>query len=188
MSALEDLKHEHIMIGRMLTVLERLAGEVAAKPRETATELGDALRFVKGFADACHHSKEEKALFPMLSAKNATLARGPVRILTSEHDAGRTLISQIDAALPGLERGDEEAQRTIARDLTLYTRMLRNHIDKEENVLFPLAERAITPTDAEQLEEAFEAVEREMGADAHERFEALVVALEGEAGGGHDHR
>jgi len=186
MSALEDLKHEHVLIGRMLTVLERLAEEVDDKPEETAKELGEALQFLRGFADACHHSKEEKALFAMLSAKDAA-AQEPVRTLTSEHDAGRTLISQIAAALPGLGRGDEEAQRAIARDLTLYTRMLRSHIDKEENVLFPLAEGAIGPEDAERLEEAFEEVERGMGADAHERFEGLVVALEGAAAGAHHH-
>jgi hemerythrin-like domain-containing protein len=178
MKAFDDLSHEHELIRRMITVLESLTGGVRSGRPGVAGDLREAVRFVRGFADKCHHGKEEKLLFPLIAGKNQTVAKMPVRILTSEHDAGRTLISEVERALSGLEAGDEKAAAQVAQAVSLYARMLRKHIDKEEDIVFPLAKTLISPEEADLLAEQFEALEEEMGEDAHELYRGIVESLE----------
>jgi hemerythrin-like domain-containing protein len=169
---------EHALIRRMISVLEVLGSDLKeGRPRAVAS-LREAITFVRGFSDKCHHGKEERILFPLLAAKNQTMARMPVRILTSEHDAGRTLIAKLEAALDRLEAGDADDFAEPAEALTLYTTMLRKHIDKEEDIVFPLAKTMISDEEASALVEQFEAVEEELGRGAHEFYSSLLESLE----------
>ena len=143
-----------------------------------ATVLYGSLEFLRGFADHCHHGKEEKLLFPLLASRNPVLETGPVKVLTGEHEAGRHFLQELEASLPGVEAGDAQATKEAVRNLDLYTRMLRRHIEKEEGVLFPLARTMVTSEDNDRLATGFEEVEEEMGSGVHERFESLLRDLE----------
>jgi len=182
MKPIDNLKEEHVLIGRMLTVLEGYVRDAQAGRGLSPAALREAIHFVRGYADQCHHGKEEKVLFPALSEKSEGIAQGPVRVLESEHEIGRTLVGQVEAAIPGIEAGEAQATQQAARALDEYTRMLRQHITKEEDVLFELAPMLLSQQEEETLAEEFEAVERQMGEDAHHRFEDLVAALERQAG------
>ena len=178
MHAIDDLQHEHEAIGRVLTVLEgQLAGAGEGLPFDTAVLRG-SLEFLRGFADRCHHGKEEAALFPLLAAKSPIMETGPVKVLTGEHEAGRHLLRELEAALPGLDTKEPRSVHKARRAIELYTRMLRRHIAKENGIVFVLARSLLSEEDAEALERRFEAIEEEMGAGAHERFEALIAQLE----------
>jgi hemerythrin-like domain-containing protein len=182
MKPFEDLHEDHELITRMITVLEALNAGLADRRADAAVDLREAIRFVRGFADKCHHGKEERALFPLIAGKNATVARMPVRILTSEHEAGRILISRLENSLSGLEAGDERATAEASEAITLYTTMLRKHIAKEEDIVFPLAQTMITDGEAAALEEQFTAIEAEMGPQAHELYRGIVESLEQRTG------
>jgi hemerythrin-like domain-containing protein len=175
---IDDLKHEHQLIKRALTALESASSRLGAGGAVAPDLLDDAREFVRGFADACHHGKEEHALFPLLASKNETLKTGPVKMLTSEHEAGRELMRQLGDATEGMRDGREGAAAGAQRALELYTRMLRRHIEKEEEILFPLAEQHIASEDEADLMRRFDEVEERMGADAHERYETIVHRLE----------
>lgn len=178
MKAIQDLNHEHEAILRIISVLEALTDDLRLGPSSVTHDLREAIRFVRGFSDECHHGKEEKLLFPLIAGKNEALSNMPIRILRSEHDAGRTLIEELEEAVNGIEAGDAEAATRAARAIALYTRMLRKHIEKEENIVFPLAQMLISQEEADRLAEQFDEVEEEMGPNAHETFEAILESLE----------
>jgi hemerythrin-like domain-containing protein len=70
----------------------------------------------------------------------------------------------------------------VRDNLLGYTRLLRAHIGKEDNVLYPMAERILTPEDQQWLAEEFDRVEaEEMGAGVHEKYHQMAHEL---AGGG----
>jgi hemerythrin-like domain-containing protein len=53
--------------------------------------------------------------------------------------------------------------------------MLRAHIDKENSILYPIADRVFTAEDQQELMEAFDRVEaEEMGEGTHERYHQLA--------------
>jgi len=183
-AALEDLKHEHRLIERVLAILERATQQLERGEEVAPGTLSQALTFVRGFADGCHHAKEERALFALLAAKSPNIEGGPVRVLTADHEAGRKLMGDLERAIDAMRQGRPEGALEARKALTTYTHMLRRHIAKEEEILFPLSEGLLTAEDAKELEEQFERVEEETGAGAHERYEALVRELEASVGVG----
>ncbi len=64
--------------------------------------------------------------------------------------------------------------------LAAYAELLRQHIDKENNVLYEIADHVLTVRDQAELEQAFEKVEsQEMGEGTHEKYHQLAHELAG---------
>ncbi len=110
------------------------------------------------------------------------LEAGPVKVLSADHEAGRKLMRDLDHAIDAMRQGGPEGRMEAHKAIALHTNMLRRHIAKEEEILFPLAESLISADEAKALEEHFEQVEQQTGAGAHERFEAMVEELEAALG------
>lgn len=174
---IDELKKEHRVIERVLTVLESLSRRLETNDPVDPETLARAREVIVGFGDRCHHAKEEHALFPALASKRSIIEWGPVRILTSEHEAGRKLMSDLARAIEQMASNEAYGRAGAHRAIDTYTRMLRRHIAKEEDILFPLAETLLSDEEAVALQRQFDAVERDLGS-AHERFEADVNALE----------
>ncbi len=181
MKAVEALKHEHRVIEHGLLVLEAIADRLErgeAVPRERVASL---LEFFRDFADQCHHAKEEGLLFPELEAKGIPREGGPVGVMLEEHEQGRSYQQKLREALARLE--EAQARQTFIEAARGYAALLREHIHKEDGVLFPLAEQALSEADDEKLVAGFERHEREhMGEGAHERLHSLIHELEEEFG------
>jgi hemerythrin-like domain-containing protein len=62
-----------------------------------------------------------------------------VAVMLREHAAGRQAIAAVAANLAAAA-DDEQARAALADGLAQYAQLLRMHIDKEDDVLFPLAE------------------------------------------------
>ena len=95
---------------------------------------------------------------------------------TVKHDGGRQRIGAIAGALDAARAGDPAARRTVADNLAAYASLLYAHIAKENNVLFPLAERLLTEADKERLAAGFDRIEEQIGA-AHEKYGAMAHEL-----------
>ncbi len=81
-------------------------------------------------------------------------------------------------AVPPASEGDSESVATFAAHARAYAELLRQHIRKEDGVLYPMAERLFSQEDDEQLMEAFEAIERdEIGEGVHERYHQWAYEL-----------
>jgi hemerythrin-like domain-containing protein len=167
----------------MLAVLETAAQRLEAGERVRPGLFREAVDFVRNFADKCHHGKEEVILFPRLEERGVPKEGGPLGMMLHEHDAGREYIQTIDGAIVAYEGGDEAAARVIAENVRGYIRLLGEHIWKEENVLFPMADQVLSLGDQRELEERFEQAETEvMGPGVHERYHELLERAEREIG------
>jgi hemerythrin-like domain-containing protein len=145
---------------------------------ETLFEL---LEFFRLFADRCHHGKEEDLLFPLLQRKGLPAAGGPVAVMLYEHEQGRALIREMTEAADVFRSDTVKAGGLWAEAARQYAALLREHIAKENNILFVMAENLLSPAEQAELAAAFEKVEEEkMGAGTHERLNALMNKLAGE--------
>jgi len=182
-TATEELMTEHRVIERMLAVLDAAGGRLEAGERVRPDLFREAVDFVRNFADRCHHGKEEDNLFPRLEELGVPREGGPLGVMLFEHDEGRAFIGAIADTVDAYERGDEAAAHTIARNARGYVGLLRGHIEKEERVLFPMADEVLSADDQRSLEESFERIETEvMGAGVHERYHRMLDELERELG------
>ena len=182
MKATEILMDEHRVIEHVLTTLEKAAGCLESGLMRPGFFV-DAAEFIKGFADGCHHKKEEGVLFVAMVAHGVPDRGGPVGVMLAEHEQGRAFTRAMHAAAKKWEAGDLSARSEVARNTLGYVVLLRQHIYKEDNVLFPMADRVIPPESQAKVAEDFERVEHEeTGAGVHEKYLALAEKLEKEVG------
>lgn len=182
MEATEILMSEHRVIERVLAALETAAARVEAGEPVRPGFFTDAADFVKGFADGCHHRKEENVLFKAMAASGLPTKAGPIAVMLAEHDQGRAFVREIRAAADRWAAGDQAAASVVVENARGYASLLRQHIAKEDGILFPLADQVISPERQAQVAVDFEHVEHEeTGEGVHEKYLALANALELEA-------
>jgi hemerythrin-like domain-containing protein len=142
------LRDEHQVILDVLACFETALQRARESGAIRADEVLAFVEFFRGYADQCHHGKEEDSLFPALAGHGFPPDSGPVQQMLEEHRIGRAHV----AAIAGVaERGDADAVQTILSEGEAYIDLLRSHIDKENNVLFEIAGQVIQGEDADIL-------------------------------------
>lgn len=181
MQATEILKSEHRVIERVLTAVEAAVDKLQRGEEVRPGFFLDVAQFVKGFADGCHHQKEEGALFKTMVAYGAP-QEGPIAVMLWEHDQGRAYIQALRAGALEWQAGELSARQKVIENALGYVHLLRQHIMKEDEILFPLADQVIPVEKYAQVSEEFDRVEHEeTGEGVHEKYLALAEALERES-------
>ena len=180
MEATEILMQEHRVIERVLTTLEAGAALVDAGQPIRPGFFIEATDFVRGFADGCHHRKEEACSSPRWSTTGLPRESGPVAVMLAEHEEGRGPPAACVLLCSGWKPATLRPAEVTANARS-YTALLRQHIYKEDNILFPMADQVIPRAAQAQVSEGFEHVEHEeTGEGVHEKYLALADALERE--------
>ncbi len=171
------MKQDHRVIEKVLGAIEDAAERVRRGEEVPVQLLGEALEFSQVFVDRCHHGKEEVCLFPCLERKGVPNEGGPIGVMLREHQIGREMAGAIGAALKE-DLGKPEARARVAALCTDYVEHLRQHIFKEENVLFGMGDSLMGRDDHESSVECYERTEEErVGFEKHEEMERLAEKL-----------
>lgn len=145
--------------------------------------MADCVTFIRQFADACHHGKEEDLLFPELEAAGMPRDRGPIAVMLHEHQQGRALATHMADSLDGARRGDERARAILENAARGYIELIRGHIMKEDQVLFEMADQAVRGPACERLCGAYgEVCARSFDGRTKEELRELAVSIERRAG------
>jgi len=155
------LMNEHLLIKQMLRCLEALARRCDADGTLDEPATREALSFFRDYADRYHHAKEESILFPLLQAKGLAEHDSLTGDLVAEHALGRFHLDALEQALAGAVAGEPEATRCFGEHARDYTRMLRRHMRREDDFLFPMADIAMSSGEREAVLTAFDEVDRE---------------------------
>jgi hemerythrin-like domain-containing protein len=139
MQATEILMAEHRVIERVLLALEQVAARVERGDPVDPAFFGDAVTFIREFADGCHHRKEEGVLFPAMHDAGLPWDSGPLAVMLDEHERGRSHTRGMHDAAALLSDGDHAARDTLVGHMRAFVALLREHIAKEDQVLFPMA-------------------------------------------------
>jgi hemerythrin-like domain-containing protein len=175
---IETLMNEHRVIERVLDALVAFAEDARRKGATDKEELSRFVTFVREFADACHHGKEEDVLFAAMVQHGFPRSGGPIAVMLREHDEGRALVRVLAGRAGQDGPWDDAARQEIADAATAFSGMLHAHIQKEDVVLYPMAEQHLPPEAMERVGAACERFEQERtGSGAHERLHALAEAL-----------
>ena len=171
------LMAEHRVIERVLRALELRMQDLDQRPFPYEFVM-QALDFFRNFADGCHHAKEEELLFPLLEQRGIPREHGPVGCMLREHVQGRKCLAEIRANVDAARDGSADASAAVRAAALDYVGLLRQHIDKEDNILFQMAIRALSPEDERQLAERFvEPSNPRLSPDVRRHYEALADTL-----------
>lgn len=155
----DRLMDEHQLILRMLDLLEAQADAVERGAEPDAEFLAAAIDFVRRFADRFHHAKEEDILFAALVDNGMPAEHSPVAAMLMEHEQGRQFLRGLEEALSTHRAGSPGQLERIVENARGYCALLRDHIDKEDHILYPLAERILPAAGREGLLAAYAAAE-----------------------------
>jgi hemerythrin-like domain-containing protein len=187
MNAIDTLMTEHRLIERVLDALDAFSRGLQrngfAQPESGAAtaekqELARFVIFIREFADRCHHGKEEGILFEEMVADGFPSGGGPIAVMLEEHKAGRALVRTLAGMAEQEGAWGAADRKRVAGAAQEYTTLLRQHIQKEDRILYPMAESRLSPEVMRRIGERAERFEVEQtGAGEHERLHALAEDL-----------
>ena len=174
----EILKSEHEHILEMLKVIEAVCLKLEANEKVNADHLDQIVEFIKVFADTCHHGKEEDLLFKAMETAGIPREGGPIGVMLAEHEQGRAYVKEMSQASGAYRQGDQQSGVRFAQNARNYVRLLSQHILKENNMLFPMADQRLTEEQQEKLLADFKSVEHDrLGEGTHEKFLTVLQEL-----------
>ncbi|PIY06298.1 MAG: hypothetical protein COZ21_03000 [Bacteroidetes bacterium CG_4_10_14_3_um_filter_31_20] len=141
---IEDLVNDHKLIVSLLDVIDKIDNS-----KNYEKDYFEKIIYViKNFADKFHHGKEEEILYPyVVEHKGFSKENGPVAIMFIEHDEGRGYVKKASDEL----KNNFANYSVIIENLKSYSELLRGHIYKEDNILYPMIDSVITDVENEQL-------------------------------------
>ena len=167
--ATQDLRNEHDAILFVLQILDKMMQSKEQSKETMLQYYGEFVYFLQIFADKCHHGKEELYLFQEMVRQGIANEGGPIGVMLEEHVRGRGYIAHMSHALEG---NDLIAFHDAA---VKYRDLLRQHIEKENSILFRMADRIIEEKDQNALFEQFEQYEESViGHGVHEKLHAMI--------------
>ena len=152
----ESLKRDHALIEKVLksmwsTIPLLKSGKTIPEPI-----LNQVIDFSLNFTDVCHHGKEENSLFPELEKKGMPRNSGPIAVMLMEHEVTRKIAARMEVSSKTYLKSGDAAQLIV--DMQEYINHVVQHIWKENNRLFEMAEMALR-NEVEQVNKSLQEVE-----------------------------
>ena len=144
MKSTKFLIQEHKLILRALDVLDAMSSSVEGSGKIDEDDADKILDFLRWFGDAHHQAKEETILFPALKSAAAAHDR-PIQHMIHEHGQDRALIEEMETAV----RVNKLSEFVSCANKLSST--LRNHIYKEDDILYELAAQVIDAASDEKV-------------------------------------
>lgn len=147
---LQKLVDEHVVIKRWLALVPQIVGRLDREWDKFQPVLRQGIEFIRNYADAYHHAKEEEILFAGLDGKLDIIAT-----MRQEHDRARQLVKRLAA---GIDAADVPTVKTCLHE---HRELLLEHIRKEDEILYPWIDRGLSDTQVGQLFSRFRDVDQE---------------------------
>ena len=175
---IDVLMEEHRLIEQVLGSLESCAFAVDGGVTIERGLVADYSRFFRGFADVCHHGKEEEILFQRMIERGFPVEGGPLAVMLHEHTEGRARVSALSQIGQGEGELADAERKTLLVNANEFVPLLRQHILKEDRILYPMALRLLTDTELDQMETDFAAFALRLAGDGTEdRLRGLADRL-----------
>ena len=142
MLAIDILVKEHDSILKVIEITQTILN-TNDKSTVKLDHVEQIIDFIKNFADKYHHLKEEDVLFMEMEKHGMPREGGPIAVMLHEHDGGRNYIKHAVEAIWKLKLGDDSTFEQLSKNLLNYCTLLTNHIGKENNILYPMADRLL---------------------------------------------
>lgn len=153
--ATQNLENDHQHILKLIEVMEAMVK--TAEP--TISHLEEVVALIRQFADGLHHAKEENLLFPLMAKKGFSMQQGPVAVMLMDHNQGRTFVKGMAENIQLYKNGATDVLTLIYENMLGYAELLTNHIAKENNILFRMADNVFTAENQQSLLHQFQLID-----------------------------
>lgn len=181
MKPTEILIKEHDAILSMIKVMEAVCRKLTDGEKVDPDHLEQIVEFIRSYADRFHHAKEEDLLFKSMEQVGIPAEGGPIGVMLQEHEVGRGYVGSMADAIAAYRRDDSGSAARFVENARRYGALLSQHIDKENTILYPIADKHLSPEEQQKLLREFARVEEEHGgAPERKDFRAVLEKLKTE--------
>jgi hemerythrin-like domain-containing protein len=178
MKVTEKLMQEHRVIERVLFALERAATRLSRGEDVYLRFFIGTSVLINGFTNSYHDKKEEAVLLPVMYEHGLPKDSGLVAMMLAEHEESQRLSHRLRQATERLQSGDIRARDQVVLSALGYVSLIRRHIKEEDEVLFPLIEKILSPEQQQRISEALVRFENEEnGMEVEEKYYGLADRL-----------
>jgi len=170
----ELLMDDHAVTEKLFAAMEK-ALELEGGPGQTV--VAKFLDFVMNYSDKGHSLKEEDYLFPLLQERGIPAEGGPLGVMLMEHERQRELVAVLRKHGGAYVHGDKAALEPFTEAFQEYSTLCKDHFWKENDILYPMAIKVMSPEDEESVIRGIEATEAKLGEGCRERYYGLAESL-----------
>ncbi|MCB0120720.1 MAG: hemerythrin domain-containing protein, partial [Caldilineaceae bacterium] len=141
-SAITIIRDEHRALAAVLRGLQYLVEQIRnGQQSPDFPLLKSMLAYIEAFPDKLHHPKEDQYIYPVLRQRDPSAAP-TLDVLEDEHRRGPGYLNKLQDTLDDYQR-DSEKFAAFAEAVSNYAGYQWAHMNKEEDVILPLAEKAL---------------------------------------------
>lgn len=181
--SLHIIKQEHRNLFRVVNMLDQMMRNQKAGETPDFVFMEDLLGYINTFTDRYHHPKEDEFLFRLLRQREpASVAI--LDELEAEHENCPASLDQLLGYLAAYKAApdDQAARACFTEGVHAYLRFQTKHLQKEEGVVLPMAQKALTDEDWAEIDAAFASNEDPVfGKGAQQEARAMYSRIVNEA-------
>jgi len=133
-----SLRRDHDLIEKVIKSMEATIQLLQDGKSIPESILMQVIDFSKNFTDVCHHSKEEKSLFPALEKAGMPTNMGPIAMMLMDHEKSREIAKKMENSTQ--KYLNENSSSELIVNMQEYVEHITEHLWKENNRLFMMAE------------------------------------------------
>lgn len=152
-----SLRRDHDLIDKVINSMKTTIQLLESGTKIPESILNPVIDFSKNFTDVCHHSKEEKSLFPALERAGMPTHMGPIAKMLMEHEVTRKIGNKMEESTNNYFKTDDATQ--LISDMKEYVEHVTEHLWKENNRLFMMAEARLQNV-SQQVDEELNQIEK----------------------------
>ncbi|MEE8321593.1 MAG: hemerythrin domain-containing protein [Gammaproteobacteria bacterium] len=162
MQVTNDLMNEHQLILKYISLMEQyIKFSLANQNEQLFSEKAEVfIGFIRNFADTFHHAKEEDILFKHMEAPGVLSHCNPLPQMLLEHEQGRQFVQGMKSAVESADLDN------LINNAGNYGALLKEHIFKEDNILYPMAEAGIPNEDKSPILDEYKKAEERLDSQA----------------------
>jgi hemerythrin-like domain-containing protein len=157
---------EHALIKRWLSLIPKVIENLDLETEAGLELINNGIDFIRNYADKYHHAKEEDEAFKYFD-NNMDM----IKVIQNDHTKVRAHVKEILQAI------EDRDKKTLVKHLRAYSKILPEHIKKEDEVLFPWMDRNLSTKQVGELYSKFNSIDNKYG-DAPEKHRKFIESLE----------
>lgn len=177
MKILEKLKHDHVNLLKLLDLLSKELDSLCAGEESNFDLKIELLDYIEHYAEQVHHPTEDllyEAVLPQIKDGEALLVR-----LSREHGELIGMARRFRETLEGIVQGEVLTREEVDIRGREFLALQRQHVNLEEEEVFPLLETNITNEKWAELESLAPKTEDPVFAGQnYNRFRSLIDYLQ----------
>ena len=159
-------------------VFEAGANAFAASDTPDRAMVGALIEYFNDYVDSCHNKKEENYLFPLIEERGVPRQGGPLAVMLQEHEQAKALLAKLKPLGEAYANGESDDANELKSVFLQYTELLKNHFWKENDILYPMAQRVMSEADGAAVVAGIEETEASLGEGTREKYYALADKIQ----------